>query len=399
MSRARDTVIASLSAIGARSDANFYANLFSELAPERFALLVVDPRATQGSLLESFVSNIRILADLELTPIIVIGVLDEDHTHVRFQSQKLSKELTDAGVQCLKLNTATYGLIGEVRKTCAEGRVPILEVTDTRNRLDLGDLVGELHPDKVIFLQPSGGLSRRERRIAVLNIDSDSTEDYTQTIEQAQFVDYVKQLLREVDTQTHYIIASPLNLLPELFTVKGSGTLIRRGAAIKDLKTVRSLDTDLLAHAMEDAFGKRLDPKFLRGGFERVFVEENYRAGALLRGHDGLVYLSKFFVSRAARGEGLARDLWNALSTDYPELFWRSREGNPFNEWYTRRCDGMQRLDGWRVFWTGLGPRDVRRAIEAAESLPDDFVPSTPPVAAVPPAPAETETASEDAAA
>ena len=395
MSRARDTVIASLSAIGARSDASFYANLFSELAPERFALLVVDPRATQGSLLETFVSNIRVLADLGLTPIIVIGVLDEDHTHVRFQSQKLSKELTDAGVQCLKLNTATYGLVGEVRKTCAEGRVPILEVTDTRNRLDLGDLVGELHPDKVIFLQPSGGLSRRERRIAVLNIDSDRTEDYTQSIEQAQFVDYVKQLLREVDTHTHYVIASPLNLLSELFTVKGAGTLIRRGASIKDLKTVRSLDTDVLTTAMESAFGKRLSQTFLKGGFERVYMEENYRAGALLRDVDGLVYLSKFFVTREARGEGLARDIWNMVSADYPKLFWRSREGNPFNEWYTRRCDGMQKLDGWRVFWTGLDPLEAKQAIESAEALPDDFVPSTPPVAE--PSPAEAP--KEDAAA
>ena len=387
MSRTRDTVLASLAAIGARSDAAFYANLFSELSPERFALLVVDPRATQGPLLEAFVSNLRLLADLELTPIVVIGVLDEDHTHVRFQSQKLSRELTDAGVQCLKLNTATYGLVGEIRKTCAEGRIPILEITDTRNRLDLGDLVSELHPDKVIFLQPSGGLSRRDRRIAVINIDSDSTEDYTNSIEQAQFVDYVKQLLRDLDTQTHYVIASPLNLLTELFTEGGSGTLIRRGANILSYKTLRSLDPDLLGHAIESAFGRRLDPKFLGGRFSRVFVEEHYRAGALVRDTQGLSYLSKFFVTREARGEGLGRDIWNLLCAEYPKLFWRSRPENPFNAWYTRRCDGMQKLDGWHVFWMGLDPDEVGRAIELAPTLPLDFVRPEPPMERAEPAP------------
>ena len=384
MSRVRDTVLASLSAIGARSEASFYADQFASLAPERFALLVVDPRALHAPLLEAFISNLRLLSDLELTPIIVLGVLDEDHTHVRFQSQKLTRQLTDVGVSTVRLNTATYGLIAEVRKTCESGRIPVLEVTDTRNRLDIGDLIESLLPDKVIFLQPSGGLSRQGRRISVINVDHDETEDYTQSIGQSQFVDLVKQLLRNLDTNTQYVMASPLNLIAELFTEKGSGTLIRRGANIKEYKTYRALDLDILEHSLEASFGRRLRSDFFKSGIHRIFIEENYRSGIILKSQDDLTYMSKFWVRREARGEGIARDLWNALTTEHSKLFWRSRADNPFNEWYTDRCDGMQRLNDWTVFWIGLSVSQVRRAIEMAQNLPEDFMASIPPIETAP---------------
>ena len=376
MSRVRDTVLASLSAIGARAEAAFYAERFSALEPERFAFLVVDPRAMQGSLLEAFVSNIRLLSDLDLTPIVLLGVLDEDITHVRFQSQKLSRELTDAGVGSVRLNTATYGLFSEISKVCQDGRIPILEITDTRNRLDIADLVEKIRPDKVIFLQPSGGLSQSARRISVINIDHDRTEDYVQSIGQAQFLDLVKQLLRDVDAETHYVMASPLNLIAELFTEKGSGTLIRRGAELKDYKSYRALDPDLLEHSLEGAFGRKLDPAFLKSPISRLWVEADYRGGAIVKELDGLPYLTKFWVVRNARGEGLARDIWNALTAEVPRFAWRSRGGNGFNDFYLAHCDGMQRSGDWTIFWRALEPDEIAGAVAAVAAEGEDFLPS-----------------------
>ena len=40
----RQAVIRSLSAVGALKEAQFYAELFASQAPERFALIVLDPR-------------------------------------------------------------------------------------------------------------------------------------------------------------------------------------------------------------------------------------------------------------------------------------------------------------------------------------------------------------------
>ena len=93
----------------------------------------------------------------------------------------------------------------------------------------------------------------------------------------------------------------------------------------------------------------------------------------------GLPYLSKFFVLREARGDGIARDIWDKACAEVPAFLWRSRMENPFNAWYMRRCDGMQRANNssgdWRIFWKGLEASDIGAAIAAAAAAPDDFVP------------------------
>ena len=61
------------------------------------------------------------------------------------------------------------------------------------------------------------------------------------------------------------------------------------------------------------------------------------------------------------------------MCEDIPAFFWRSRMGNPFNDWYMGSCDGMQISGDWRVFWKGLDAPEVPGAIIAAASAPDDF--------------------------
>ena len=126
----RDTVMKSLAAIGAQKEAAFYAQLFQTQKPERFALIVLDPRCLKNPLLEVLISDLRILADLELTPVLLVGALDDDRTSIRFQSQRLLKELEQSGIKTRKLNCASYGLIADVRKQAAAGRIVILEMTD-----------------------------------------------------------------------------------------------------------------------------------------------------------------------------------------------------------------------------------------------------------------------------
>ena len=104
------------------------------------------------------------------------------------------------------------------------------------------------------------------------------------------------------------------------------------------------------------------------------FIEKDFRGGALFIQLAGLPYLSKFWVLHEARGEGIARDLWDDIRDDIPAFFWRSRLNNPFNDWYMRACDGMQRSGDWRVFWIGLDAPEIPAAVLAAASAPDDFM-------------------------
>lgn len=372
----RDTVLRSLSAVGATQEAQFYADLFAAQDPEQFALIVIDPRCLKNPLLEALISNLRILSDLDLYPVLLVGALDDDRTSVKFQAQRLAKELEAVSIRLAKLNTATYGLIPDVRKRAQSGAVTILEMTERRGRMNLQKLVTEIKPAKVIFLQPSGGLSLNGVRLPVVNIDriDDTLDRDSLTVGQARFVSLVTELSRDKKIASVYVIASPLNLLAELFTTKGSGTMFRKGVPIRKAKTLVRFNKTKLKTSIEEAFNKPIKPIFLRSKIHKAFIEADYRAGAIFTELAGLPYLSKFWVIRAAQGEGIARDMWDMMIADIPAFFWRSRMANPFNDWYVRACDGMQTSGEWRVFWKGLEVPEVPGAIIAAASAPDDFL-------------------------
>lgn len=372
----KDTVMRSLTAIGGAQESDFYARLFRAEAPERFALIVLDPRCLKNPLLEALISDLRILADLELTPVLLVGALNDDRTTVKFNAGRLSKEIESAGVKTAKLNTASYGLIDDVRRKAQAGRLVVLEMTDSAGPImGLPKLVSELSPAKVIFLQPSGGLRRGGKRLAVINlgeVESGLIADDL-TAGQERFLSIAGELARNIDNRSTYVMASPLNLLQELFTTKGSGTLMRRAAHVKSAENYQAFNQGKLRRSIEEAFQKPLDRDFFARPILSAFIEEHYRGGAILTTLAGLPYLSKFWVVQAAQGDGIARDIWDAMRAEQPAFFWRSRMNNPFNEWYMKTCDGMQVSGDWRIFWTGLNAPELPAAIIAAASAPHDF--------------------------
>ena len=370
----RQTVLSSLSAVGATKEARFYADLFAKEDPERFALILLDPRVLKNPLLESLTSALQILSNLGLAPILVIGALDDDRTMVKFQAQRLARDLDTSGVKCAKLNTASYGLIAELKRRTADDIIPVLEMTERRGPMNLPKLVSDLRPSKVLSLQPSGGIDAdgKRRRNLRLSEVGPLLESGTLSEGQAAFLRTVQRIELEANEgRRAYVLASPLNLLTELFTTRGSGTLIRKGAEIA-VTTKLPCDRKLRA-AIDSAFGKAVKPSALSAPIHAAYLEADYRAGAIFAETDGLCYLSKFWVVPEARGEGLARDVWDAMCEDIPSFYWRSRENNPFNAWYLNMCDGMQQSGAWRVFWRGLEADALPTAIQAATSAPIDF--------------------------
>ena len=371
----RDLVIKSLSAIGAEREAKFYADLFAAQDPEKFALIVLDTRCLKNPLLEALISNLRILADLKLTPVLLIGALDDDRTKVKFFSQRLSKELEGVGVRSAKLNTASYELFLAVRKLTGQGQIPILEFTNADQAVDLKGVVNELSPAKVIFLQPSGGLAINGNRVPFVNVDNidERLTDENLSAGQIRFKTLVTDLLKDTLNHSVYIMASPLNLMRELFTTRGSGTLVRRGAPLLIVDSLAGLERARLVQSISESFGKELQAGFFKRPIHSAIIERDYRGGAIITNSDGLPYLSKFWVSREARGEGIARDIWDAMIVNHEKVFWRSRESNSFNKWYMKMCHGMQMVDGWRVFWRGLDASEIPKAVKLAVHSPEDF--------------------------
>jgi acetylglutamate kinase len=180
-------------------------------------------------------------------------------------------------------------------------------------------------------------------------------------------------LVDRTDHRMFVAITSPLQLLGELFTIKGAGTLIKRGATLVRKNGLSEVDPVRLEQLMLNSFGRELDPAFFERGIDRVYLEESYRGAALVRESSPGAYLCKLAVDREAQGEGLGRDLWHLVVSDYPALFWRARPENPILPFYVQECDGMARTEHWHVFWRGLPTTAIAEAIDKALEQPVDF--------------------------
>ena len=175
------------------------------------------------------------------------------------------------------------------------------------------------------------------------------------------------------DPRAHISIASPLQLLQELFTIKGAGCIVKAGSEIHRFSSTLLIDRDRLIALLERSFGRRIISQAFLKRLTDLYIEHDYRGGALLEPYGKAMYLSKFTVERAARGEGLAQELWNRLSADHRAVFWRSRINNRINHWYEKLADGSQREKEWRIFWRGIAADDIPGIIHFALGQEKDF--------------------------
>ena len=108
-------------------------------------------------------------------------------------------------------------------------------------------------------------------------------------------------------------VTSSLLLLRELFTIRGAGTLIKRGSTIVVKYGLAEVDAERLSALLTSSFGRELEPAFFDRDMGRAYIEESYRGVALVRETPLGGYLCKLAVDREAQGEGLGRDLWQLV--------------------------------------------------------------------------------------
>ena len=177
-----------------------------------------------------------------------------------------------------------------------------------------------------------------------------------------------------------------MNLLKELFTVKGAGTLVKRGSAIERHESYATLDVPRLKRLLETSFGKELSPSFFHLPPLAVYVDASYRGAAVVHDAYPAPYLSQFAVLPEAQGEGIGRDIWEVLVRHHAQLYLRSRADNPIASWYVSVCDGMIRRPGWQIYFRGIPVELIPEAVAQAEARSADF--GGAEVAAPSPAPA-----------
>ena len=294
------------------------------------------------------------------------------------------------------LDKDKYGFVGEpttvrlglLQSVVKSGAIPILTclgIAPGGQLLNInGDsatraLVGALQPMKIVFLSSVGGLlDKHGRPMHSINIASDFDK-----LMKADWVaggmrlklQEIKRLLEAAPLSSSVSITTPSELIRELFTHGGAGTLVRMGEPIRTFTSKTKLDRAKTETLVEAAFGRKLKRDWWDGlEIHQVHMSETYRAGAILTKVDDFIYLDKFGSLEEARGEGLARTVWRQFTKQNPVFYWRSRTANGFNAFYNEACTGCVKQGEWTVFW--IGETDFAKIapiVERIASLPPSF--------------------------
>jgi acetylglutamate kinase len=436
----RQTIVRLLSSMGSAKEIAQYLKRFSQLDAARFAVVKVGGAVLRDDL-EALTSSLVFLQDVGLTPIVIHGAgpqLDAELSAAGIDKQTVNGlRVTSPGVlaivrrvfhgQNLKLVEAlqasdaratsivsgvfeaeyldrdTYGLVGEVKRvdlapiqaSLQAGSIPVIaslgetvggQILNINADFAASELVQVLQPYKIVFLTGTGGLLGEDGQV----IDSINLSTEYEYLMQQPWIDggmrvkieQIKDLLDGLPLASSVSITKPSELAKELFTHKGSGTLVRRGERVLQATNWNELDLPRLRGLIESAFGRRLLPDYFeRTSLHRAYVSENYRAAVILTSEDigegqdmadgGMTYLDKFAVLDDAQGEGLGRAVWQVMREHNPRLFWRSRRGNPVNPFYYAECDGCIKQETWKVFWYGMGSFDeIARCVEHCRARP-----------------------------
>jgi len=409
----RQTIVRLLSSMASAKEISQYLKRFSQLDAKRFAVVKVGGAVLRDDL-DALTSSLAFLQDVGLTPIVIHGAgpqLDEELSAAGIEKQtvnglrvtspqalaivrrvfhaqnlKLVEALQASDARATSivsgvfeaeyLDRDTYGLVGQVQRvnlapieaSLQAGSIPVVaslgetlggQILNINADFAANELVQVLQPYKIIFLTGTGGLLNDEGRV----IDSiNLSTEYDHLMSQPWIeggmrvkIEQIKQLLDKLPMASSVSITKPAELAKELFTHKGSGTLVRRGERVLQATSWGELDLLRLRELIESAFGRRLLPDYFeRTRLFRAYVSENYRAAVILTEEENVTYLDKFAVLDEAQGEGLGRAVWQVMREENPRLFWRSRNGNAVNPFYFSEADGCIKQENWTVFWYGF---------------------------------------------
>src|SRR5574337_1076582 len=409
----RQTIVRLLSSMGSAKEIQQYLRRFSEVDAKRFAVVKVGGAVLRDELTD-LASSLTFLQQVGLTPIVLHGagpqldgelaaagiekrtidglrvtsapalgivrrVFQQQNLKLVEALQSMDTRATSVGGGVFTadyLDRDTYGLVGKVRNinlapieaSLRANSIPVvasLGETDEGQILNINadvaanELVRVLQPYKIIFLTGTGGLlDEKGKLIDWINLSTEFEHLMAQPWLSGGMrlkIEQIADLLNGLPLASSVSITRPAELAKELFTHKGSGTLVRRGEKVLRFDSWDGVDQPRLRALIESSFGRRLVADyFTRTVPFRVYVSENYRAAMILTMEDGLLYLDKFAVLDDAQGEGLGRAVWQVMREENPRLFWRSRHGNPVNIFYYAESDGCLKQPRWKVFWYGL---------------------------------------------
>ncbi len=348
-----------LDGIGRRDEYEFYLDKFQSDPSACFALLCPDLESIEAAV-EILAFDLHFLLRLELVPAILLC-----------GEQAAAMQQALSGEAIFDFHSLDQAFVGDfILKARNLERVPVLVAEEESLESALLKLLPAT-AQRVHFIRAAGGLKSED---GVLQPYVYTQKENFIPLETVSF-DYLAlgRDLLEQRPSVHLSVTSPMNLLKEIFTVKGAGTLFRRGSVIQHFNGSEEIDRPRLLSLLESSFSRDLINVDFLDNVSDIYLEKDYRGVVLLEKHPAGHYLSKFAVGREARGEGVAMELWREVCQNHEMLFWRSNVSNPFNAWYHKQADGHHAIGQWQIFWRGVAAHTISGIIDYCCIRREDF--------------------------
>ncbi|MBD3203173.1 acetylglutamate kinase [Candidatus Woesearchaeota archaeon] len=296
---------------------------------------------------------------------------------------------------CKKAKNKRLGFVGEIKsvntdmikKSIRNKKIPVvssLGYDESGNLFNINadcaakELILKIKPKKFILLSSPGGILNKDKKIiSYINLKSEYDsliKDKIVTEGMLLKLSQIKDLLENINYNFSVQIASPKNLIKELFTIKGSGTFIKKGIDIKVLDSFSSVDKNRLKFLLEQSFSRKLKEVYFKQKIEKIIIEENYKGAIILKKIKDNIYVDKFAVLKEFQGEGIGRDLWIYLEENQKKFFWRARPENDINTFYSKNSTGIYKAKSWHVFSKNIGPKYLKEIIEYSINKGESFV-------------------------
>jgi len=283
------------------------------------------------------------------------------------------------------------------KSKCTTSNAILLALTNMISKTDGGSAksTNVISLDRIIVLDPSGGIPSSERKGAHVFVNLEQEYDTIQAdlkellsvgTDYQSILQTLRDCLRILPPTSSAVVTTPLSvssaggqrnpLIYNLLTDKPAfspslpispslprttTTLLKHGIPLTILPSSSfdggnrlskhpQINLPKLVTLIEDSFGKKLDvDHYLRRVDNRmagVIIGGDYDGAALITWEEGLngrkvPYLDKFAVARKSQGLGGVADVvFKAMILGegmFPsELLWRSRKDNPVNKWVSR---------------------------------------------------------------
>lgn len=359
-----ETIRLFLDSVGRSEEYHYYLKKFQSQSQPAFGLICPDLDSFR-EVSEAVLFDFQFLNKLELYPALLLTgpCAGEMAEYCRsMHSLELVPLKPDSQISVISQN---------VRKCSLEGKSAVLYGDEILLWEILPSLIRHVS-SRIHFIRMRGSIHTSDDEILnYYRLHGPNPEIFSKD---RAFVRHVSGLIDEMPG-IHVSVCSSVNFLKEIFTVKGAGTVFRKGSRIRYQKKLSVEEKNKLRELLEKSFNKKIKKDEFLDRSTHFYIQEDFQAAAVLEDQEAGVYLNKFAVSTEGRGSGSAQELWNEIIKNHSAVFWRAREGNSINRWYASISDGMQKKNGWRIFWKGLNVENIPGIISFCTELEEDFFP------------------------